>query len=207
MRKLSDGNVNEDYIFFCDRFFKCIVRVSVYNERWDSLQTMSDIATPSDEALALLILENNEARWLQEIETQRDPSLGGEKKGLPKAKYTNSGKNSSNRGFTKRFSGWSSAGIERFNELLRLVKEDRSANGQWFDGIVLERKKNKESVKSIAKTQTGIIKADNDLFDYMLRRSGNDFLAHKAFQEIASDEDENLMGINFHEDCNDHEEV
>jgi hypothetical protein len=207
MRKLANGNVNEDYVFFCDRFFKCIVRVSVYNERWDSLTTMSDIATPSDEALALLILENNEARWLQEFELQRDPSLVEAKASLPKAKYTNSGKNSRAKGFTKRFGGWSNAGIERFNELLRLVKEDRNENGQWFDGIVLERKRNKDAEKSTANKSTGIVKADNDLFDYILNRSANDFLMQQELQQIASDEDENLMGINFEDECHSHEEV
>jgi hypothetical protein len=173
LRKLSNNSPNDDYIYFCVRFFKCIVGVQAYNAGWDCDKKLSEIATPSDEALALLILENNEARWSQEFDM-----VGSDESRvtLPKAKYTSSGRNTSMKGFTKKFGGWSARGIERFNELLKLVKADRSANGEWFDNILLERKQQQESTaKPAAVLGEVCIKADNDLFDFEFASRNNDF--------------------------------
>lgn len=173
LRKLSNNSPNDDYVYFCLRFLKCIVGVQAYNAGWDGDKKLSGIATPSDEALALLILENNEARWSQEFDM-----VGSDESRvtLPKAKYTSSGRNGSMKGFTKKFGGWSARGIERFNELLKLVKADRIANGEWFDNLLLERKHQQQATEKPSAVLGKVpIKADNDLFDFDLANRNSNF--------------------------------
>ena len=68
------------------------------------------IATPSDEALTLLLYENYNDKWIDEHnnkETVRRP------------KYTQQD--------GSRYGEWSDEGIERFNQLVQEVKEDRES--------------------------------------------------------------------------------
>jgi hypothetical protein len=189
LRKLSNNSPNDDYVYFCLRFFKCIVGVQAYNAACDCDKKLSEIATPSDEALALIILENNEARWSQEFDLMGNDDSA--KITLPKAKYTSSGRNATMKGFTKKFGGWSVKGIERFNELLRLVKADRSANGEWFDNILLERKHRQQTTETNSAVMGEVcIKADNDLFDLDFSARKMDFcLGHQHVDENDSDND------------------
>lgn len=197
LRRLINNSPNEDYVFFCLRFLKCIVGVSTFNAGWNAHKRLSELATPSDEALALLILENSEARWSQEFDLE--PSAAVEAKTLlPKAKYTSSGRNGSMKGFTKKFSGWSAKGIERFNELLKLVKEDRIANGEWFD-FILEERRREQNGDDEEFDAGDFIKADNDLFDDMVLSNNDDFCLGQGLddrnntgkdEQEESDEDE-----------------
>jgi hypothetical protein len=63
--------VNESYIFFCDNFLKCVVGLHKFNRSIKNTHKLRHIATPSDEALALLLLENSEYRWNQEFEKKK----------------------------------------------------------------------------------------------------------------------------------------
>lgn len=95
---------------------------------------LRQVATPSDEALGLLLLENSEAIWTLEFQKKMDGhkaervEIGG-----GGARYTTSGSNKASKGFTRKYKGWSQEGIIRFNVLLERVKMDRKQNGAWFD--------------------------------------------------------------------------
>jgi len=168
LRKTSEGEINEDYIFFCEKFLKCVVGMTTFNEGWKMKSSICSMATPSDEAFALLILENNEERWkyIFEVDSSSKNSEGSKSDRVPPAKYTCSGRSKSTEGFTRRNSGWSLAGIERFNTLLEMVKEDRKQNGDWFDDMMLERRQNSEDArKKVVPKSPSLVRAGNDLFD------------------------------------------
>ena len=80
---------------------------------------MSKYATISDEAFALLILENNYETWM-------DMALTGNTKTskIPQ-KYTNGGMSQGKVGTSQHNKGWSDEGLCRFNELFDLVEKNR----------------------------------------------------------------------------------
>lgn len=113
-KEFLDLRMNEDVFgVFCDEILRCVVGKLVWRERVCN-ELVSEIATPSDEALALLILENSWDRWEQIYE------VGGDhKKATITAKWT------SDPQYATPFSGWNLEGRERFNELRQLVISDR----------------------------------------------------------------------------------
>jgi hypothetical protein len=175
LRRGVGGQINVSYIFFCEKFLKHVVGVRTFNGGWKNKATITDLATPSDEALGLLLLENSENRWIQEFEMEQR----GEDEcdsALPKTKYTSNGDKKAKRGFTKKYGGWSNEGIDRFNELVGLVKLDRAVNGEWFDAIVLERIALNESSteKTVGQPKHVVTIAVNDLFGESEDDDGDD---------------------------------
>ena len=163
LRKLPDGEVNESYIFFCENFLKCVVGAQSFSKGWKRAGSISEIATLSDEALALLLLENSNYRW---INLHQKKKMGEEvaENELVKPLYTAAGKHKQQKGFTKRYGGWKNDGIERFNELLDMVRADRLKNGVWFDEIVSARIKLSGVVENDDEVNaSNCIKAGNDL--------------------------------------------
>lgn len=176
------GEVNESYIFFCQHFLKCVVGIQNFNRQLKQQYPLSKIATPSDEALALLLLENSEYRWKREFELkqQHHPQVGSssananntinvaEETVLP-SKYTNNGYNKHQRGYTRRYKGWTREGIERFNTILALVRQDRHDHGDLFDKSFTEemfRQHSQEGEDGVmVEHATNWTKASNDLFD------------------------------------------
>jgi hypothetical protein len=97
------------------------------------------IATVSDEALALLQLENSENRWTTEF-SKNDNGQEVKQRDLPKPLYTSGGQNKMDqKGFTKKHGGWTEEGIVRFNRLCVMIQDDRQKNGSWFDAIIKDR--------------------------------------------------------------------
>lgn len=136
--------------------------------RWLNLNmNLSEIATPSDEALGLLLLENSEVKWSFEVGT--DTKDGSNEKDVDgvKTKYTSVGKYSAQKkGYTKRYGGWREDGIQRFNDILDMVKADRIKNGEWFDVVMNERwRVDSSKSKENEVPKSGELKAGNDLFD------------------------------------------
>lgn len=80
---------------------------------------LSKYATVSDEAFALLCLENNYNTWM-------DMGVTGNKKTskVPR-KYTNGGSSKGKNGTLQHNKGWSDEGLCRFNELFGLVEKNR----------------------------------------------------------------------------------
>ena len=82
---------------------------------------LSEFTTVSDEALAILIYENN-------IETWKDmASKNITKNSMVGRKYTNGGSSNGEIASSRRYQGWSNCGIKRFNKLFDLVKRDRES--------------------------------------------------------------------------------
>lgn len=129
---------NDAYLYFFAHFVKCIVGLIKFNRGWNT-GNLYKLVTPSDEALALLLLENNEERWIAEHaqsteNVQRDDAAP--MPDLPLSKYTSNGKKQS-RGYTKKNQGWKEAGVIRFNALVVSVINDRRLHGgkEWQDKL------------------------------------------------------------------------
>lgn len=114
LQEFLDLRLNENvFEIFCDKILRCVVGKLVWRERICH-ELVSVIATPSDEALALLILENSWDRWEQIYDLD-----GDHKNAKIQTKWTSDPQHAS------PFSGWNLEGRERFNELRRLVINDR----------------------------------------------------------------------------------
>jgi hypothetical protein len=176
LRRLANNEVNESYIFFCDHFLKCVVGVQRFNRKWNLNLKLSEIATPSDEALALLLLENSDYKWLSEFESGEAGHVESTESQNLKAKYTSAGKEKEQRkGFTKRYGGWKEEGIQRFNKILDMVKADRIKNGKWFDEIMMTRSKLAGAKnKDVDVERATWIRAGNDLFDDLEEEQDDD---------------------------------
>jgi hypothetical protein len=163
MRKLGNNTVNEAYLYFCEKFLKYVVGVQSFNRAWKKNVPISEMATPTDEALALLLLENSHLRWSAEFaKAERGEVIAKEDKTLPMPLYTRL--NGSQGGFTRKYCGWSENGIARFNELYEMVKKDRLNNGRWFDNILAARLAKSMVDKEDEEMHVMSVKADNDLF-------------------------------------------
>ena len=93
----------KDFQWYCENFLSVIVGKQVYKKE-KATKLISTIATRSDEALLLVLMENSVHHWTAEVS---DPN---EEKGKwPEAKYTSKGNDS------KKHLGWSEKGIERYN--------------------------------------------------------------------------------------------
>jgi hypothetical protein len=181
----SSTKYNPAYFFFCFHFLKCVVGIQHFNRKMKKHQPLTMIATPSDEALALLLLENNNLKWRQEFDIRENNVLVGEDDGNAAtlkialnnlhSKYTSAGSNKQNIGCTtRRYQGWSRDGISRFNQLLQRVKADRNLHGQGFDAWFAEEVQrlqgnnsdnNDAGNNNAAFSAPNYTPAGNDLFD------------------------------------------
>jgi hypothetical protein len=89
-----------------------------------------------DEAMALLLYENNYTLWLEMAEHNDNK----EHKIMAIIKYT-SGKG---KGGSRRYEGWTEAGRQRMNELYGMVRADRADSRGWEEDYMEEHKKEKQ---------------------------------------------------------------
>ena len=105
---------------FIEYFVSAVVGKIKYKEnRCEKM--LSSYATTSDEALLILIYENNIETWkdmaMKDITKNSDVSR----------KYTNGGSSKGEIASSRRYEGWSAAGYKRFNEIFDVVKQDRAS--------------------------------------------------------------------------------
>ena len=98
---------------------------------------VSTYTTISDEAFALIVVENNWERWMDMHEHNNYKSSNV----MPK--FTNAGKTrySSNGSSNQKYKGWSAAGLKRFNEIFLMVKNDRNMEHAliWEESFKLKK--------------------------------------------------------------------
>jgi hypothetical protein len=165
LRRTGSGDVNEAYVYFCENFLKYVVGVSRFNREYRSGNGILSMATISDEAFALLQLENSETRWAAEF-AFKNKGQEISQKDLPQPLYTSGGSNnkSEQRGFTKKHGGWSEDGIKRFNDIYKLIDKDRETNGKWFDERLRERMmKSGELDGNVNKSEREAVTACDDM--------------------------------------------
>ena len=99
-------------------FYRTIIPCLVGRNEWDKKcmnMRISDIVSTSIEAMGLWIIDNYSEKW----------STGGRR--TDKAKYT-----SVNQG-NRIFGGWNKLGIQRFNEFVTFVRDNRKEDGGQFE--------------------------------------------------------------------------
>ena len=136
----------ELYIQIMNQFVSYVVLKLEWNDRLRSpkVTTMGQLATTSDEALALLILENNYDRWIDILEQNRWKPPHKQRGAKPsdkrilsnvRPKYTNGGNfyetdddkdaGQSEDSKLREKKGWTDKGVARFNALREKVIADR----------------------------------------------------------------------------------
>lgn len=127
---------NEDaYEQFCKEFLPCIVGKTLWDKE-SALVEISKIASATDEAWGLLLLENSWDLWKAMAVRQEsgEATVKLSKEERPVTKWTSSA------GAAGRYEGWGEEGIPRYNELVKKARADRIKNGA-FDSWYLMRKK------------------------------------------------------------------
>ena len=111
----------EIFTYVAETFYKAIKGKTLYNKQ-TKVDLMSEVVTASDEAFVFLTLENNWDRWMEQYRIDELPNKD-EIKNEVYGPFTRTGVG--NKGFTRHTSGWSTEGINRYNELCAHIDEDR----------------------------------------------------------------------------------
>lgn len=136
--------MNDDVIF---SFVECAIGSVIGRRLWkkrSDLMKLRNYVTPSDEAFAMLVLENNAEKWMDEFE---NPGTG--RKDRCKARYTEGNQDAASP------NTWGVDGIDRYMDLWGKCTLGRSAifeqqkNEECFfekaENIVLQRKRSVSS--------------------------------------------------------------
>lgn len=140
---------------FVDRFLPCVVGKNAM-KRDKYKMTISEIASVSDEAFALLVLDHIWERWMgkdidlyKKLKTTK-PVPGN--KDDKEARKPAVGKYTHEYHKAGRCKGWKPEGLRKFIELCERVKEDRTKdNGAFEESYLAARKKEVEDNKTVIK--------------------------------------------------------
>jgi len=116
------SNVNSAYTYFANTILPKIVGPTKWREQVTK-RTISQIATPTDEVFGLLLLENSWENWK---EAQRLVHEDNSKSGAIKTPFIYYLRQT--KGGSRKFGGWSNAGMRRYRELVHMVRANRENN-------------------------------------------------------------------------------
>jgi hypothetical protein len=149
------------YQIFCDEVLSQVVGKLEWKTGRHS-RKISRWATTSDEAFALILLENSWDLWAEMAEQAK---LHGKKTAFVATKealYSRSGAG------TKKYGGWTSIGLKRFGEIANLVQADRmKIDGRKFEEDYQEKWRSESSVKRRVKKSTKSTDPNDDFEIYM----------------------------------------
>lgn len=125
--KIASSTNLIQHIYRCDEkvvrvFVRCALSNVVGRRKWNkmcNMVPMGNIATASDEAFAMLVLENNASKWQDEVDNPYS-----DKKTRPKAVYSQGTKDSSCS------NKWGRVGITRYLILLHMCMKCRNEGGK-----------------------------------------------------------------------------
>ena len=126
LRKSKTNYEAEAFEWFFSEFLECVCgkRVWGLQKYQQHISTTRDrdtgnmIVTISDEAFALLLIDNYRDKWISKFEASRRGELHRPGEKIP-GKYTNS-----KLGNTE-YAGWTEEGHQQFNKYFDIVEEDR----------------------------------------------------------------------------------
>jgi hypothetical protein len=150
MKDIVKGRKNEEaYSAFFEHFLPCATKKTLWDRRIAKALSNSksrkyqSLCTVSDEAFALLLLENSYNRWLDLFLNNKGPVMqrrGVKQRGFQSdvpTLYTRGGIKYDKTDMTQSVKGWSEEGIARFNALFDQVIADRAENPnferQWLE--------------------------------------------------------------------------
>ena len=122
----------ETFFVFADTFLSRVVGVAYWRKHCAKM-TIRDMATISDEAFALLLLENYWESWsTKNVEEYKTEVAFDESTNQKKKRKATWGKYTSGAWGSKRFGGWSKDGLQRFNQLYTEVQKDREKSNAVY---------------------------------------------------------------------------
>jgi hypothetical protein len=150
-------NTNEAYTLFCDNVLSAVVGKNVWKAKCAGF-TVSNIATISDKAFALVLLVNSWDVWSDT-----------EKTGNNKTRFTRNGAG------TKKNEGWTKEGLVQFNHIAKRVRIDRRASPEFEETYMREkldiaagkrmRRRDQEIGEDVEEKLTTYIEGDMDTSD------------------------------------------
>jgi len=145
---------------FCNHFLACVVGKHDW-KRQTKKELISQVATISDEAFALLVLENIWDEWKNMNVVEFFSRRKGMEKGT-KRKKIGGGRWTSDAKGCGKYCGWNVDGMKRFSELCQQVKLNRTSFHN-FDKNFLKKQMEKQSEtvqNEIANSNTVIVYDD-----------------------------------------------
>jgi len=164
---------------FVDHFLSIVVGRRHYL-KVSHLQKVSEYATKSDEALALLLLENSFDRWSDMAKKQIQKNSE-----IP-PKFTNGGLSNGSSGRSKKFGGWSVEGLDRYDVLYKLVAKNRESENAEDAEEAFRQKRYKDFLDEDAKKKS---KRKNDEPVYCETAVNNDLWSDEEDEEEEEDDD------------------
>jgi hypothetical protein len=165
---------------FFDNFLPCVIKKSMFEHQVAVATNDRTLCTVSDEAFALLLLENSFDRW-QDIYRLRKgevtPKRGQKRREFESdvpTRYTKGGIVYDKTVKNNDPKGWSAEGIKRYNKLYAKVKEDRKTNKTFAINWLEKRKANLLKAVQTQKRNRPQQKAQIELLDSEDDDSGNE---------------------------------
>jgi hypothetical protein len=163
LKKICKNRQDEDdqYTMFMSKFVPCVAGLKIWTLDSQKTRLVSKVVTPSDEALAILLMMNSIDRWEEmhlhelsiksgeekddngeegisddnhrSIREQEDPLAAENKvsKKRMKWKATTRYTMDCKKKQNKEFGGWNNEGKTMYNILVNAIKEDRINNPDW----------------------------------------------------------------------------
>jgi hypothetical protein len=141
----------ESYFVFYDSILTCAVG-KIYWKKTAPAKLATEVATPSDEALTLLILGKSWKTWKQEANLIAGETVGDGRN--VKTKWT------SNVMSAGKYEGWGSERVPRYNNLSDEVRDDRETNKEYDQDYQCAGGKKRKKSAAIA-----VVPSYNDLYD------------------------------------------
>ena len=115
----------DTFLVFADTFLSRVVGMAFWRKHCAKMP-ISEMATVSDEAFTLLLLENYWDQWsTKNIDEYKSEVTIDEATNQKKKRKATWGKFTSGAWGSRRFGGWSKEGLVRFNQLYSQVEQDR----------------------------------------------------------------------------------
>jgi hypothetical protein len=136
------------YKVFFDNFLPCVIKKSAFDHQVSVATNGRTLCTVSDEAFALLLLENSFDRWQDIFRLRKGevtPKRGQKRREFESdvpTRYTKGGIVYDKTVKKNNPKGWSAEGIKRYNKLYATVKEDRKTNKTFTMNWLEKRKAN-----------------------------------------------------------------
>ncbi len=181
------------YKVFFDNFLPCVIKKSVFDRQVSVATNDKTLCTVSDEAFALLLLENSFDRW-QDIYRLRKgevtPKRGQKRREFESdvpTKYTKGGIVYDKTVKNNDPKGWSAEGIKRYNELYATIKMDPKANKTFTINWLEKKKANLLDAVQTRKRKRPQQQARIELLDSEDDNSGNETASANIDGENGSD--------------------
>jgi hypothetical protein len=144
------GNVTETgkypFFFFCNTVLECVAGRKEWKKEKAKLLVSESSVTVSDEAFALLLMVNSWDKFEYLAESDGEPN----KDDTPTTVYTEK------KGRNKKLQGWTTQGINHFNQLCKFVATDRESEaGIEFEKEFLRYQQNEMVRKKAALGASG----------------------------------------------------